>query len=146
MISLAIDPIAVEYWVLTTFALFVKMFVNSSVQGVVRIRNRAFVRPEDAAFFGGVAPRERELPLVERAQLCWRNDLENIPIFLFLSLALVLVGGSARWVGFYCAAFILARVCHTAFYLRPRQPHRNLAFQVGIAATFAAGIHAVALL
>lgn len=145
--SIEIERIALEYWVLTTFVLFLKMFANSGVQGIVRLRNRAFVRPDDAAFFGGgVEPLERELPLVDRAQQCWRNDLENIPIFLFLTLGLVLLGGSAYWVGLYCTVFVIGRILHTAFYLNPRQPHRNLAFQLGLIATFAAGIHAMVLL
>lgn len=144
--TIAIDRIALEYWVLATCALFLKMFVNSTVQGVVRVSNRAFVRPDDAAFFGrGAPPRERELPLVDRATQCWRNDLENIPIFLFLSLGLVLVGGSPHWVGIYSVLFVVARVLHTAFYLQPRQPHRNFAYVLGVSTTIAVGIHAIVL-
>lgn len=139
--SIIVDRLALEYWIITAFILFVKMFFNSAVQGWVRIRNRAFVRPDDAAFFGGTAPLDRELPLVDRAQQCWRNDLENIPIFLFVCLGLVLIGGSADWVGIYCVAFVIARILHTAFYLIPRQPHRNIAYQLGVIVTFAAGIH-----
>ncbi len=141
------ERLALEYWILTTFVLFAKMFFNSGVQAWVRVRHRAFVRPDDAAFFGaGATPLERELPLVDRAQQCWRNDLENIPMFLLLSLGLVLLGGSSYWVAVYCSVFVVGRVLHTAFYLSPRQPHRNIAFQLGVLATFAAGIHAVTLL
>lgn len=142
-----LDRAALGYWVVTSFVLFVKMFANSGVQAFVRMSNRAFVRPDDAAFFGrGAAPLERELPLSDRAQQCWRNDLENIPIFLFLTLGLVLLGGSAYWVGVYCTLFVIGRVLHTIFYLNPRQPHRNLAFQLGVFATVAAGIHALVIL
>ncbi len=144
--SFGVDRFALEYWALAAVLLFAKMFVNSGVQGWTRIRNKAFVHPEDAAFFGGVQPRERELPLVETAADAWRNDLENIPIFLFLSLGAVLLGGTSFWVGGYCAVFVLARALHTAFYFAHRQPHRNLAYQLGLFATIATAIHVVSLL
>lgn len=122
-----------EAFGLVVVALFLKLFATTAVQGVVRIRHRAFVRPEDAAFFGrGATPLEREHVLVERAQNVLRNDGENVPIFLALLLAFAHVDGRATHVLAYGLVFVAARVVHTLAYLRPTQPLRNRAYVVGL--------------
>lgn len=122
-----------EAFGLVVVALFLKLFATTAVQGVVRIRHRAFVRPEDAAFFGrGATPLEREHVLVERAQNVLRNDGENVPLFLALLLAFAHVDGRATHVLTYGLVFVAARVVHTLAYLRPTQPLRNRAYVVGL--------------
>lgn len=134
------DP-ALAAWVTTVAVLFLKMFSNSAVQGLVRLKNRQFVKPEDAAFYGRKAPpAEEEHLLVQRAAAVWRNDLENIPIFLFLSLGLVLAGDEGTWTAGLCGLFVVARVAHTGFFFVPRQPHRNVAYQLGILSCVVAGL------
>lgn len=124
---------AFEAFGLVVVALFFKLFATTAVQGVVRLRHRAFVRPEDAAFFGrGATPLEREHVLVERAQNVLRNDGENVPIFLALLLAFAHVDGRAMHVLAYGLAFVATRVVHTLAYLRPTQPLRNRAYVAGL--------------
>lgn len=124
---------AFEAFGLVVVALFFKLFATTAVQGVVRLRHRAFVRPEDAAFFGrGVTPLEREHVLVQRAQNVLRNDGENVPIFLALLLAFSHVDGRAPHVLAYGLAFVATRVVHTLAYLRPTQPLRNRAYVAGL--------------
>lgn len=138
---------AFTYWFVCVAVLWLKMFANSVVQGVYRIRNRSFTRPDDAAYFGkGVAVREEELPIVQRASACWRNDLENIPIFLIIGLGFVLANGPAGAALIYFALFTIARIAHTIFYLRPMQPWRNLAFQLGTFTTLVIIVHTLILL
>lgn len=134
------DPVAAFAWATfawATMALFLKMFAVAMVQGVVRVRNAAFVNPDDAKFFGrGAAPRERELEIVERAQRTLRNDVENIPIALFLALAWIQLGcwpGGLAWV---LGVFVVSRYCHSLFYVWPRQPWRNLSYSTGLLCCF----------
>lgn len=134
------DP-AHRAFALTTVALFVKMFLVALVQGVTRFRTRSFVRPEDAVFFGGAAPTSED-PLTERAQNTLRNDVENIPIFLFLALAAVELAPSPR-LPWYFGAFVLSRYLHTATYLRPTQPLRNRAYIIGQAVCMALSVELV---
>jgi uncharacterized membrane protein YecN with MAPEG domain len=130
---------------LTAVALFLKMFAVAGVQGVQRMKSRAFTRPDDAAFFGkGATPAAQEVPIVERAQNTLRNDVENIPIFLFLMLAYAQLGAWPLGAALYGAAFVLARVTHTLAYLQPRQPLRNRAYLVGQLLMFVMSGHIVA--
>jgi glutathione S-transferase len=121
----------IEAYAITTVLLFVKMLVNSGVQGYHRIGKSAFAIPEDARFFGKKEPLAQDLPEVQRASAVWRNDLENIPIFLFLGLVYVLVGGSPDAAPYYFGTFVVARYAHMLFYLNAMQPWRFLAFLVG---------------
>ena len=146
MMRSLLDVLAFRYWLISLVVLFLKMFANSAVQGLTRFRTKSFAWPEDAAMFRGAQAVERDPELVERASRCWRNDLENVPIYLFLGLGFVLAGGAPWWAALYFTVFTVARVLHTVFYLRGLQPHRNLAYQLGLLVCFALAIHIVVLL
>lgn len=123
-------------------ALFLKTVVVISVQGLTRMRTRTFRHAEDAKHWGGTAV-DREDDLVARAQHAHRNDGETQPFFLVFG-ALYLAAGATPWAAcVYFPAYALARVVHTAFLLKPRQPLRNRAFGVGLVITLAVGVHAV---
>jgi uncharacterized MAPEG superfamily protein len=129
-------------YALTTIVLALKMSANSMVQALTRLPNKAFVNPEDARLFGaGAAPLADELSMVKRAAAAWRNDLENIPIFLFLALIYAIVGLSTTAFVIYCAVFTLARILHTIFYLRAMQPGRTIMYFIGSMVTLALMIH-----
>ena len=137
-----LESAAFRVWVASLVILFLKMFANSVVQALGRVRSGAFTRAEDARVFAkGAAPVERELPLVERASGCWRNDLENIPMYLFISLAFVLAGGGERYAWIYFGLYTLIRCVHTIVYLRGLQPHRFLAFSAGNVVLFCLLVH-----
>ena len=70
--------------------LLLKATLLSALQVVARVRSREFTSPEDARLFG-VAPAIRETSFVTRCGGIWRNDVENIP--LFLAAALLIWGG-----------------------------------------------------
>lgn len=135
------------YWFICVTVLWCKMFANSIVQGIYRVRSGHFTRPDDAAYFGkGAAVRAEELPIVQRASACWRNDLENIPMFLIIGLGFVLADGPATAALIYFGLFTVARIAHTIFYLRPMQPWRNVAYQLGTLTTVAMMVHTLIIL
>ena len=121
-----------QFYALTTVILFFKMSANSIVQGVGRLNAKAFVTPEDARFFAHAPPVPDEVPLVKRATMCWRNDLENIPIFLFLGLIYVTLGCWPEGAFIYFTIFVVARILHTIMYLNGVQPWRTVFFTVGM--------------
>lgn len=123
---------ALGWWVVSVVVLFFKMHALSFVQLAHRREARVFHNPEDVAFFGG--PKfsvATDTGYGERAGKAWRNDLENIPIYCALSLAFVLLGGSATFGLIYFGLFTLARVAHSVAYVKAKQPHRFLCFVVG---------------
>lgn len=138
---------AFTYWFICVAVLWLKMFANSAIQGLYRVRHRHFPRPDDAAFFGkGIAVQVEDLPIVQRASACWRNDLENIPMFLIIGLGFVLADGPAGPALIYFGLFTIARIAHTILYLKPTQPWRNLAYQLGVLMTVAVLIHTLIIL
>jgi glutathione S-transferase len=121
-----------QFYALTTVILFFKMFANSIVQGIGRLNARAFVTAEDARFFAHAPPVPDEAPIVKRAAMCWRNDVENIPIFLFLGLIYVTLGCWPEGAFIYFTIFIIARILHTIAYLNGMQPWRTIFFTIGM--------------
>jgi uncharacterized MAPEG superfamily protein len=127
-------------YAITTIVLALKMSALSVVQGRGRMSAGIFVNPEDAAAFGGQeAPQEA--PAVQRAARAWRNDLENIPIFLILGWIYVAAGLSHTAFAIYCVAFMAARIVHSICYLNSIQPWRTAAYTIGALTTLALIIH-----
>jgi uncharacterized MAPEG superfamily protein len=127
-------------YVITTIVLALKMAAISIVQGRARIRAGIFPNPEDARAFGG-QHASADAPLAERANKAWRNDLENIPIFLIIAWVYVAAGLAAGAFVIYCIVFMAARIIHTICYLNAIQPGRTIAFTVGALTTLALMIH-----
>ena len=122
---------AIDWYSLCVVALFLKMFAISAYQGFYRLSRRTFMNSEDAQVFNK-PPAEAELPQVQRAAKAWLNDLENIPIFLGLGIAYVLVGASPKAATWLFSTFTVARILHTLTYLLGLQPWRTIAYAVGI--------------
>lgn len=129
-----------HWYALSAVLLFAKMLAISLFQGYHRIGKGQFKNPEDAAF-AGRTPIAEELPQVQRAQRAWANDLENIPIFLLLGVAYVLLGASPTAAPWLFGLFVGARVVHTVCYLGGLQPWRSLAYGVGLACTIGLCVH-----
>ncbi|MEO5668354.1 MAG: MAPEG family protein [Bdellovibrionota bacterium] len=130
-----------EAWALLVALLFFKMLFNSLVQGWARARSGVLAEAEDAGVFGKPSsPEANAADLLQRATNCWRNDLENIPLFLFLSLGYILVGASTPFMIIALLAFGLGRVAHTICYLAKLQPYRTLAFNFANLASVAVAL------
>jgi len=144
------SEVTLKFWIVCTFILAVKMWANSMVQVYARFKYKSFVNPEDAKYFGAMFKTEMSVqpvdhPLAQRAAFCWRNDLENIPLFMFLSLGYALIGGSEFWALVYFTVFVFARILHTIFYISMTQPWRTLAYELGAFATLVMAVHTVYL-
>ena len=129
-----------QMYAITAIVLALKMAGISVVQGRARMSAGVFTNPEDAKAFGG-RQASAEAPMVERASKAWRNDLENIPIFLIIAWIYVAAGLSAGAFVIYCIVFMAARVTHTICYLNAIQPARTIAFTVGALTMLALIIH-----
>jgi len=129
-----------QFYALTTVILFFKMFAISIVQGLGRVNAKQFVTAEDARFFAHAPPAPDEAPIVKRAQMAWRNDLENIPIFLLVGLIYVTLGCWPKGAFIYFTIFVVARILHTVAYLNGWQPWRTIFFTFGMVACVALAI------
>lgn len=127
-------------YAITAIVLALKMAAISIVQGRARVSAGVFTNPEDANTFGAQLA-SAEAPTVERASKAWRNDLENIPIFLIIAWIYVYAGLAASAFVIYCTVFMIARVIHTICYLEAIQPARTIAFTVGALTMLAMMIH-----
>ncbi len=123
-----------EAFGIVVVALFFKMSFIAMLQGYYRITNNAYAKPEDADAYGDGQVRE-ELPIVQRGQRALRNDLENIPIFLFVAWSYIELGCWEMGVHIYLPIFVVSRVLHTAAYLKPKQPARTIAYATGVFVT-----------
>jgi uncharacterized MAPEG superfamily protein len=129
-----------QMYTLTAIVLALKMAAISVVQGRARVNAGTFTNPEDANTFGARLATA-EPPEVERAAKAWRNDLENIPIFLIIAWIYVYAGLSPGAFVVYCIVFMVARIAHTICYLNAIQPARTIAFTVGALTMLAMMIH-----
>jgi uncharacterized MAPEG superfamily protein len=123
-------------YALMAIILSLKMSAIGIVQGRARTGAKKFANPEDAKMFGAELVSQ-EVPAVQRANNAWRNDLENIPMFLILALVYAIAGLSPTLFIVYCTVFTVARILHTIFYLNAMQPWRTIAFTVGAIAMVA---------
>ncbi len=119
-----------KMYTITAIVLTFKMVAISLAQGRARVAAGIFVNPEDAVTFGGKEAPE-EAPAVQRASRAWRNDLENIPIFLILAWIYVTAGLADTPFVIYCVIFMVCRIGHTICYLNSIQPARTIFFTVG---------------
>lgn len=129
MNDLLADP-AFRTYAVCSAILAIKMLLTGNYTTLQRMRNKAFVNPEDASSFGGT-PSEQEHPAVAHALRIQRNDLENVPLFWAIGLVFVLSGASATAAWWYCWTFTIARLVHWVAYLNHLQPWRALMYFVG---------------
>ena len=68
--------------------------------------------------------------LLFRATRAQANTNENLPIFLLLSVAALLLGASATWTNRLVWTFVLARAAHMLAYYADLRPLRSAMFGV----------------
>jgi len=135
---------ALGWWVLSVVVLFFKMHALSFVQLYHRIRAGTFRTPEDVAVFGGARTTlSDDTAIGERAGRAWRNDLENIPAYFAVSLAFVLLGGSATAGAIYFGLYTVFRILHTLALLKGKQPHRFVCHAIALASAGVMAAHCV---
>lgn len=130
------DQQSLTYFVAGSAYLYLKMLGNSGVQGFARFRHKNPKYKEDAPFFGGTSGMDQPQPeLLVRADACWRNDLENVPIFIVAALAGLLAGVPSGLYGILVFAFCAGRTLHTVTMLIGKQPWRFLGYLTGVIST-----------
>jgi uncharacterized membrane protein YecN with MAPEG domain len=119
-------PIFVPY-AITCVVLSLNLLLLWVSSGAVRAKNKIAINPEDGAPVSEIDP-----PPVARALRAHRNAEATIYPFLLLGLVYVLAGGKT-WIAIpIFGIFIFARIAHTVFYLRAKQPWRTIAFTVSL--------------
>ncbi|MBI4516334.1 MAG: MAPEG family protein [Deltaproteobacteria bacterium] len=111
--------------------LVLKMIAVGSYTSSIRLRRGVYATPEDYELQGRTPPALPDED-IERARRAHRNDLENILPFFGAALFYALTQPSMFMTRVYFWGFCLARICHSVFYIRHRQPHRTIAFSVGL--------------
>lgn len=125
------DPLFAGYCFYAA-VLALKMLVMSPLTARFRLSKGIFSNPEDTKLHpkGHVTLAD---PDVERVRRAHRNDLENIPVFLFMAPLYLMTSPSHAVALIMFRVFTLARILHTVVYLcQVRQPARGLCFFVGM--------------
>ena len=135
---------AFRLYALVALLLILKMFAVAFYVAALRVRRKVFSAPEDYETFDA-APRATADEEIERARRAHLNDLENILPFLAAGLLYALTAPSMGVARVYFWGFLLARVFHTVAYIGGLQPHRTIAYAVGIVLTIAMTIQTLVL-
>lgn len=131
-------------FVAALIALFAKTSATSLLQVAWRLRARTFLLPEDARMLG-VQPVAEEAEIVRRFAGVWRNDVENLPLFLVLALTWVLAGAPASGAWLLFGAYVALRYLHTGAYLGRLQPGRALCYLGSLAVCWTIALKALLL-
>lgn len=135
---------ALPAFAIALVALFAKTTLTSVLQVGSRVRAGVFPIPEDARLMGKV-PAEAEADFVRSCANVWRNDTENLPLFLALGLTYTLLGAPADAALTYFGAYVSLRYTHTLVFLLGLQPWRALVFLAGLAVCWMIAVQSVLL-
>ncbi|XP_068707050.1 microsomal glutathione S-transferase 1-like isoform X1 [Montipora foliosa] len=132
MVTLTVDSQLLAAYVFYGTILLLKTSALAVMTGMLRIKNKAFLNPEDYGPKDKFVARDEE---VERFRRTHQNDLENIPIFLIVALFYMLLNLSPVR-GIWCLrVFTAARVAHSIAYLSEIAVARSLSFTIGLSCT-----------
>lgn len=135
---------ALPAFALAAAALFLKTTLTSVLQVVSRLHAGVFPIPEDARLLRRPVAAG-EAAFVERCARVWRNDGENLPMFLAVALAYTLLGARGDSAALLFGAYVLLRYLHTAVFLAGLQPWRALSYLAGLAVCWTIAIKALLL-
>ena len=129
-----LDPLLTENPALRVYAT-VALLLVLKIAGVclyttyLRMSRRVYATPEDYTLqrLHPSHTRDEDIERVRRAHL---NDLENILPFLTVGFLFALTRPSLTVARVFYWGYFGARVLHTVFYVRGKQPHRTIAFVV----------------
>lgn len=133
--TLSLDnPVLKAYLFYSSISL-AKMLFMSLFTAAKRMLSNVFANPEDVKAFSSdkdVKPTVSD-PDVERVRRNHLNDLENIPLFVFLGLFFIFTGVSYTTAIWHFRIFTASRIMHTIFYQTAFEPplFRSLCFLVG---------------
>jgi glutathione S-transferase len=125
-------------------ALFAKTTLTSALQVVSRLRAGVFPIPEDARLMRR-PPAKEEADFVRRCANVWRNDTENLPLFIALGLTYTLLGAPAAAAEMLFGAYVVLRYVHTLVFLRGLQPWRAITYLAGLAVCWTIAVRCLVL-
>lgn len=125
---------AVRVFAFWYLILVLKMLMLIFRTSATRMRLSSFASPEDYGAVGASPQGGATIPdeRIERVRRALLNDLENILPFFGVGLIFALSGPSLGMARLLIGGFALSRIAHTIFYLRAMQPHRSVAFILGM--------------
>lgn len=125
---------AVRVFAFWYLILALKMLMLIFRTSATRMRLSSFASPEDYAAVGASPQGGATIPdeRIERVRRALLNDLENILPFFGVGLIYALSGPSLGMARLLIGGFALSRIAHTIFYVRGLQPHRSVAFMLGM--------------
>ena len=123
---------ALQLFALSLLALFFKTSLTSLLQILSRFGSGRFLLPEDAKLARTQVVASESF-FVQRCANVWRNDVENLPLFLALALTYVLLGATRESVSWVFPVYVLIRYTHTTVYLLGLQPWRAILYLSGMA-------------
>jgi uncharacterized MAPEG superfamily protein len=127
---------AFQIYAITSLVLCINLLFLWAYSGAQRGKTKTSPNAEDVARFGGILS-EVDPPEVARILRVHRNAQASIYPFLLLGLIFVLAGGTGGTAAILFGTFAVARLLHSFFYLRGKQPWRTFFFIVGGLATLA---------
>ncbi len=135
---------ALPAFALGLVALFAKTTATSALQVVSRLRAGVFPIAEDARLMGR-RPAAAEADFVQRCAKVWRNDTENLPLFLALALAYVLLGATAQSAQQLFGAYVVLRYAHTLVFLLGLQPWRAVLYLASLGVCWTIAVRSLLL-
>ena len=132
--DIAVSPIFLTY-AITCVVLGLNLLLLWVSSGTTRARTKIAINAEDGARFGAPVSAT-DPPAVARILRAHRNAEATIYPFLLLGLVYILAGGKAWMAIPIFAVFTFARIAHSVFYLRAKQPERTVAFAISLVAIF----------
>jgi len=106
-----------------------------------RVTKRIFPNPEDAGKEGKVRYDD---PDVERLRRNHLNDLENIPLFIFVGFAYIFTNPATTVALWHFRVFTISRIVYTiAYQTQLQKPSRGMAFTVGLVCCISMAVQAL---
>ncbi len=116
--------------------LVVGLMLMTGYTTLARYGAKVYATPEDYALNGRALPAEPVVSAlaapVARARRIHRNHLENVLPFLVLSALYAVTEPEHALFAALLWSFLALRVFYTLFYARSMQPHRTIAFSLGV--------------
>jgi uncharacterized membrane protein YecN with MAPEG domain len=128
--------LAFSAYAVTCIILSLNLLLLWISSGARRVRSGVAINPEDGARYS-VPVSAVDPPEVARYLRVHRNAEATIYPFLMLGAVFVLANGAARVAIPIFAVFVIARLAHSAVYLRGFQPWRTISFAVSLLAIVA---------
>jgi len=115
------------------------LMLMTGYTSLLRYKHKVYATAEDYALIGRALPAGLAEPAaaaladpIARGRRIHLNHLENVLPFLVLSGLYALTEPDHAWFAGLLWAFLVIRVAYTVFYSRGMQPHRTIAFSLGV--------------